>query len=184
MTIFHHELLTQEGRVSANGWTHPSSMTIFVHLFIRSFIQKIASVTHHTIWHQIPCLVQWRKSERSQHHVTGWTWRNTRNLTIHGRKSPETTAFVTQGTGTHWSGVRYENKYLVESTKQVWDTATWAWGSKIVDTWVLGLDSLNQSTIKGQFTQPLPSHLRSLCAISAVESMKVEIYHFTWRPKS
>ena len=30
--IFHHKLLTREGRVLANGWTHPSSMTIFVQL--------------------------------------------------------------------------------------------------------------------------------------------------------
>ena len=34
MTIFHHKSVTSEGRVLANGWTHPSSMTIFVHLFI------------------------------------------------------------------------------------------------------------------------------------------------------
>ena len=32
MTTFHHKLLTIEGRVLANGWTHPSSMTIFVPL--------------------------------------------------------------------------------------------------------------------------------------------------------
>ena len=31
VTIFHHKLLAREGRVSANGWAHPSSMTIFVH---------------------------------------------------------------------------------------------------------------------------------------------------------
>jgi hypothetical protein len=36
MTLFHHKLLTS---VLANG-THVSSMTIFVHLFIRSVIQK------------------------------------------------------------------------------------------------------------------------------------------------
>ena len=35
MTIFHHKLLTRKGRVLADGWTHPSSMIIFVHLFIR-----------------------------------------------------------------------------------------------------------------------------------------------------
>ena len=40
MTIFHRKLLTREGRVSANGWTHPSSMTLFVHSFIRSVVQK------------------------------------------------------------------------------------------------------------------------------------------------
>ena len=43
MTIFHHKLLTREGRVLANGWTHPSSMTIFVHLFIRSVIRKVTT---------------------------------------------------------------------------------------------------------------------------------------------
>jgi hypothetical protein len=178
---------------------------------------------------------------------TGWTWRNTWNLTEHGQKSLETTAFVTQGTGSHWGGViRYESKYLVECTKQVWGTATWAWGSKIMDIWVLQLDSLNQSTIKGRFTLPLPSPkslevnpcnlsrwehgrwkfttshgsqvlslksievnpcnlirwehrswdlpfhtasqvpspLKSIRAILAVESMEVGIYHFTWSPKS
>ena len=44
MTIFHHKLLTREGRVTANGWTHPSSMTVFVHLFIRNVIQKVTGV--------------------------------------------------------------------------------------------------------------------------------------------
>ena len=34
MTIFHHKLLKREGRRLADGWSHPSSMTIFVHLFI------------------------------------------------------------------------------------------------------------------------------------------------------
>ena len=37
IAIFHHKLLTREGMVWANGWTHPSSMTIFVHLFISRF---------------------------------------------------------------------------------------------------------------------------------------------------
>ena len=30
MTIFHHKLLIRKCRVLAHGWTHPSSMTIFV----------------------------------------------------------------------------------------------------------------------------------------------------------
>ena len=33
LIIFHHKLLTREGKVLANGRTHPWSMTIFVHLF-------------------------------------------------------------------------------------------------------------------------------------------------------
>ena len=34
--------MTREGRVLANGWTHPSSMTIFAHSFIRNCdIQKV-----------------------------------------------------------------------------------------------------------------------------------------------
>ena len=45
MTIFHLKLLTRESRVLANGWTPPSSMTIFVKLFIRSVIQKLTIVT-------------------------------------------------------------------------------------------------------------------------------------------
>ena len=45
MTMFYHKLLTREGRVLANGWTHPSSMTIFVHLFIRSVILKVTTMT-------------------------------------------------------------------------------------------------------------------------------------------
>ena len=42
--IFHHKLLTREGQVSANGWTHPPTMTILVHSFIRSVIQKVTIV--------------------------------------------------------------------------------------------------------------------------------------------
>ena len=45
MTIFHHTLLTREGRFLANGWTHPSSMTIFVDLFIRSVFRKVTTMT-------------------------------------------------------------------------------------------------------------------------------------------
>ena len=58
MTIFHRKLLTREGRVLANGWTLPSSMTIFVHLFIESVIQKITIVTLNMIWHYLSYLVQ------------------------------------------------------------------------------------------------------------------------------
>jgi len=46
MSISHHKLLT---RVLANAWTHPSSMTIFVHLFNRSVIQKVTTVTLNAI---------------------------------------------------------------------------------------------------------------------------------------
>ena len=45
MTIFHHELLMIEGRVLANSQTHPSYVTLFAHLFIRSVIQKVTMVT-------------------------------------------------------------------------------------------------------------------------------------------
>ena len=41
---FNHKLMTREGRVYANGWTHLSSLTKFVHLFTRSVIQKITIV--------------------------------------------------------------------------------------------------------------------------------------------
>ena len=42
MTIFHHKLLTREGRVVANGWTHPSSMTMYLFTYsLRSVIQKV-----------------------------------------------------------------------------------------------------------------------------------------------
>ena len=43
--MFHHELLARGSRVLTNGWIHSSSMTISVHLFIRSVIQKIAIMT-------------------------------------------------------------------------------------------------------------------------------------------
>jgi hypothetical protein len=49
-TIFHHKLLTREGGVLANGWTHPLPMTIFVHLFIISVIRKVTIVTSNTIF--------------------------------------------------------------------------------------------------------------------------------------
>jgi hypothetical protein len=55
MTIFHHKLLTSGGRALANGYHHPSSfMRVFVHLFIRSVIQKVMptydiGVTSHNI---------------------------------------------------------------------------------------------------------------------------------------
>ena len=48
MTIFHHKLLTIEGRILANGSTHPSSMTVFVHLFIRIVIRKATIVILNT----------------------------------------------------------------------------------------------------------------------------------------
>ena len=50
MTIFHHKLLTWEGRVLANLWTRPSSMTEFVHIFIRGVIRKVTILTLNTIF--------------------------------------------------------------------------------------------------------------------------------------
>jgi hypothetical protein len=47
MITFHHKL--KEGRVLANGWTHPSSMTIFVHLII-SVIQNVIIMTKHIMF--------------------------------------------------------------------------------------------------------------------------------------
>ena len=35
----------------ANGWTHPLSMTTFVHLFIRSILRKVTIVTLNTFGH-------------------------------------------------------------------------------------------------------------------------------------
>ena len=49
LTIFHHKFMTREHRILANGWTHPSSMTIFVNLFIRNVIQKVTIVTLNAI---------------------------------------------------------------------------------------------------------------------------------------
>ena len=80
----HHKLLTREGRVVATGWTHPSSMTIFVHLFIRGVIWNATIVALNTIWHEISHLVavcsrKWKKKGgrsflftfQSQFH---WVW--------------------------------------------------------------------------------------------------------------
>ena len=38
-------------RVLANGWTHPSSMRIFVHFFTRSVIRIVTIVILNTTWH-------------------------------------------------------------------------------------------------------------------------------------
>ena len=46
---FHNKLLTREGRVLGNGWTRLSSMTIFVHLFMRSVNRKVTILTLNTI---------------------------------------------------------------------------------------------------------------------------------------
>jgi hypothetical protein len=43
-------LLTRESRVLANGWTRPSSMTIFVNLFIRGTV----SSEELQEWHKTP----------------------------------------------------------------------------------------------------------------------------------
>ena len=59
MTIFHHKLLTREEMVLANGWTHPSSMTIFVNLFTRNFIPKVTILTLNAIWHEVSYLVSY-----------------------------------------------------------------------------------------------------------------------------
>ena len=53
MTICYHKLFTREGRVLANGGTHPSSRKIFVHLFITSVIQEVALVTINTVSYDI-----------------------------------------------------------------------------------------------------------------------------------
>ena len=42
---FHPNFNTSEGRGLANGWTHPSSLIVFVNLFIKTDIQKITIVT-------------------------------------------------------------------------------------------------------------------------------------------
>ena len=48
MTIFHHKLLTKKVMVLANGWTRPSSMTIFVNLCTRTLSKKLS------YWHWMP----------------------------------------------------------------------------------------------------------------------------------
>ena len=53
VTIFHHKLVEKASRIMANGWTHPSSMTIFVYLFIRDVIRKVTIVILNTIWRNI-----------------------------------------------------------------------------------------------------------------------------------
>ena len=45
MTMFHYKLPTRGCRVLTDGRTHPSSMTIFVHLFIWSVIKSYHSDT-------------------------------------------------------------------------------------------------------------------------------------------
>ena len=75
MTIFHHKLLTREGRVLANRWTHAASMTIFVNLFIRSVIYKVTIVTINTIWHIIFSVVfvtRNRKITIGSHLLSPW----------------------------------------------------------------------------------------------------------------
>ena len=47
---FSHRFLAREGGILANRWTHPSSMTIFVCLFIRSVIQKVTIVALNIIF--------------------------------------------------------------------------------------------------------------------------------------
>ena len=39
-TMFHHKLLTREGRVLANGLTRPSSMTVFYELIHKKCYPK------------------------------------------------------------------------------------------------------------------------------------------------
>ena len=48
MTIFHHKILTKEGR--ANGRTHPSSMTIFSSLTHKKCHPKLTNMTLNTIF--------------------------------------------------------------------------------------------------------------------------------------
>ena len=56
MSIFHHKVADKETRVMANGRTRLSSVTIFVHLFISSVIQKVTIVTLNIILHKISYL--------------------------------------------------------------------------------------------------------------------------------
>ena len=46
MTTLDHKLLTREGMVLTNGRTHPSSMTISSHSFIRNIYRKIMPQSH------------------------------------------------------------------------------------------------------------------------------------------
>ena len=80
ISIIHDNISSQKGRVLAYGWTCPSSMAVFVNLFIRKVIQKVTIVTSNTVWHCIPYLV-WcvvmvigRKC-----HLTIFVGRNTRS---------------------------------------------------------------------------------------------------------
>jgi hypothetical protein len=49
MIIFHHKLLTREGRVWASWWTYPSFLTVFIHLFIRDVIENVIVVILNTV---------------------------------------------------------------------------------------------------------------------------------------
>ena len=69
MTIFHHKLLTKEGVILANRWTHPSSLTTFVHLFIRNVIQRVTIVTLNTIWHKTSVVHYWLCKSLVKNHL-------------------------------------------------------------------------------------------------------------------
>jgi hypothetical protein len=62
MTIFHHKLLTTEGR---DGWTHLSSMTIFVLLFIRMCHPKnyLRDIKQHMTLNIIVSVVDLKKTK-------------------------------------------------------------------------------------------------------------------------
>ena len=70
MTTFHHKLVTREGRVSANGWTHPSSscVTVFVHLFIQKWHPRSyrGGTKYHIAWWQEK--VGFRPMDEDIHH--------------------------------------------------------------------------------------------------------------------
>ena len=54
MTIFHHKLLTREGRVLANGWPHPPSMIVFVNYPQEVEYEKLPSdINYHMILNSI-----------------------------------------------------------------------------------------------------------------------------------
>ena len=58
MTICHHKLLIRVGSILGNGWTHPSSKTIFVNLFIQNLTKNIASVMLNVIFSVVVVLVE------------------------------------------------------------------------------------------------------------------------------
>ena len=86
MTIFHHKLLTREGMVLANRWTHPSSMAIIIHKCHRKsyhrdikyhitlniiFIVTLGNVGCYMIEHKKKLIIK-----KKNYHLTysHWSW--------------------------------------------------------------------------------------------------------------